>query len=102
MTLRGFFAGLATAGICLAASTWARPPRSSPIDAATSTPYAPERPRRSVDTTPVAPTGRTIHVKADGNLQEAIDAARPGDLIALEAGATYRGPFRLPRKDGDA
>jgi hypothetical protein len=68
-----------------------RPPASQP----------PERPRRSVDTTDVAPTGRTIRVKADGNLQAALDDARPGDVIALEPGATYRGSFRLPRKNGD-
>ena len=61
----------------------------------------PERPREQVDTSPVSPTGRTIHVAPDGNLQAAIDSARPGDAIALEPGATYTGPFRLPRKDGD-
>jgi hypothetical protein len=61
----------------------------------------PERPRQQVDVAPVAVTGRTIQVPANGDLQKAIDAARPGDAIALEPGATYRGPFRLPRKDGD-
>jgi hypothetical protein len=59
----------------------------------------PERPRGSVDTTPVAPAGRVIRVKARGNLQGAIDQARPGDSIELEPGATYEGPFRLRRKD---
>jgi hypothetical protein len=39
-------------------------------------------------------------VKADGDLQAAIDEARPGDAIELEPGATYQGPFRLRRKDG--
>jgi hypothetical protein len=61
----------------------------------------PERPRQRVDVAPVAVTGRTISVAANGDLQAAIDAAKPGDAIALEPGATYRGPFRLPRKDGD-
>ena len=61
----------------------------------------PERPRQQVDVAPVAVTGRTISVAANGDLQAAIDAAKPGDAIALEPGATYRGPFRLPRKDGD-
>jgi hypothetical protein len=61
----------------------------------------PERPRASVDIAPVATSGRTIRVPAGGDLQAAIDDARPGDAIALEPGATYRGPFRLPRKDGD-
>ena len=41
----------------------------------------------------------TVQVKAGGNLQEAIDNARYGDVIVLEAGATYRGPIILPYKD---
>jgi hypothetical protein len=101
MATRCLIGGLVTAGICLVASTPARPLRSRSPVARPSTPQVPERPRRSVDAKPVAPTGRTIHVKAGGSLQAAIDDARPGDLIALEPGATYRGPFRLPRKDGD-
>jgi len=60
-----------------------------------------ERPRQTVDVSPVASTGRTIRVAPGGDLQAAIDSARPGDSIALEPGATYRGPFRLPKKDGD-
>src|SRR5437867_11123052 len=59
-----------------------------------------ERPRRTVDVAEVASPGRTIHVAAGGDLQAALDEARPGDVIALDAGATYRGPFRLPRKEG--
>jgi hypothetical protein len=62
----------------------------------------PELPRVSVDTTEVATNGHVIRVAAGGDLQAAIDKARPGDRIALEPGATYRGPFRLTRKDGDA
>jgi len=102
MSMRRLIGGLVTVGICLVASASERPPRSWSRESQSSTPHAPERPRRGVDTTAVAPTGRTIHVKADGNLQAAIDEARPGDLITLEPGARYRGPFRLPRKDGDA
>ena len=41
-------------------------------------------------------------VPAGGNLQATIDAAAPGDTIILEAGATYRGPFWLKKKTGDA
>jgi len=44
--------------------------------------------------------GTTISVAADGNLQAALDQARPGDTIALAAGAEYRGSFTLPAKDG--
>jgi hypothetical protein len=39
-------------------------------------------------------------VPAGGSLQAALDRAAPGDVIALEAGATYAGPFTLPRKSG--
>ena len=60
----------------------------------------PEGPRQSVDTGESFQRQRTIRVPAHGDLQEALDAARPGDLIALEEGATYEGSFRLPRKQG--
>jgi hypothetical protein len=61
---------------------------------------SPERPRQSVDTGEAFQRQRTIRVPAHGDLQEALDAASPGDLIALEEGATYAGSFRLPRKQG--
>ena len=38
------------------------------------------------------------HVAAGGNLQAALDAAHPGDEVVLEAGATFTGQFKLPRK----
>src|SRR5436190_2242709 len=60
----------------------------------------PELPRAYVDTTLVASTGQTIAVAAGGNVQAAIDAARPGDVITLEAGATFTGNFTLPAKSG--
>jgi len=60
----------------------------------------PELPRRSVDTNYVSPSGQTLTVPAGGNFQAALDAAKPGDVIALEAGATFNGPFRLPNKPG--
>jgi hypothetical protein len=44
--------------------------------------------------------GSSILVKAGDNLQAALDGARPGDTILLEAGATFRGTFRLPKKQG--
>jgi len=40
-----------------------------------------------------------IQVKAGGDLQAAIKEARYGDVIVLEAGATYRGPIILPFKE---
>jgi hypothetical protein len=42
----------------------------------------------------------TLTVSAGGNLQAAIDAAKPGDTILLQAGATFAGSFKLPAKGG--
>jgi hypothetical protein len=50
---------------------------------------------------PITITGRTIRVAAGESLQNAIDEAKAGDLIALDPGATYEGPFQLRRKDGE-
>jgi hypothetical protein len=50
---------------------------------------------------PAQDRGRTITVAAGGDLQAALDQARPGDTILLEPGVVYRGPFVLPFKDGD-
>jgi hypothetical protein len=61
---------------------------------------APDLPRVRLDTRYVAPSGKTIVVREGGNLQKALDAAAPGDVIALEAGATFTGNFTLPRKSG--
>lgn len=44
---------------------------------------------------------KTITVKKGGDFQAALDAAKPGDMILLEAGATFRGAFKLPNKAGD-
>lgn len=41
-----------------------------------------------------------IRVPAGGNLQAALNAAKGGDTILLEPGATYVGNFRLPRHSG--
>lgn len=40
----------------------------------------------------------TITVRAGQDLQAALDRARPGDTIALEAGATFSGNFELGNK----
>ena len=63
--------------------------------------FTPVLPKATVDTREPTTTGRIIHVPAGESLQSALDQAQPGDRITLEAGATYEGPFRLPRKDGD-
>jgi hypothetical protein len=59
----------------------------------------PEPPRLWLNTTYNVPTGRTIAVREGGSFQTALDVAEPGDVITLQAGATYVGPFTLPAKD---
>src|SRR5262245_15019317 len=61
----------------------------------------PELPRVFIDTTYTPPTGRTIAVPAGGDFQSAINQAQPGDVITLQAGATYTGNFTLPAKTGN-
>ncbi|MGH8318297.1 MAG: hypothetical protein ACREUL_10005 [Steroidobacteraceae bacterium] len=53
---------------------------------------------QTFDTTYAPPSGSTITVPAGGNLQTALNNAKLGDTIVLQAGATYRGPFTLPDK----
>jgi hypothetical protein len=60
----------------------------------------PEPPRVYLDTTYTPPKGRSIEVKAGGDLQAALNQAKPGDAITLEAGATFTGNFYLPNKSG--
>lgn len=63
-------------------------------------PRAPELPRVTIDTTYVPVPGRSHTVRRGDNLQAALDAARPGDEIVLEAGAVFTGTFALPNKSG--
>src|SRR5689334_16633077 len=57
-----------------------------------SRPEPPALPIR-LDILHARPAGRTIAVRSGGDLQAALDAAQPGDVITLEAGATFRGNF---------
>lgn len=45
-------------------------------------------------------SGSTIFVKSGENFQAALERAKPGDTILLEAGATFKGAFKLPKKAG--
>src|SRR5213592_4451050 len=47
------------------------------------------------------PSAATVTVPAGGDLQRALTAARAGDTILLEPGATYVGNFYLPGRAGD-
>jgi hypothetical protein len=53
---------------------------------------------KTFDTRYAAPGGKTLTVAAGSNLQAALDQAQLGDTIVLEAGATFKGPFKLPNK----
>jgi len=61
-----------------------------------------ELPRVFLDTHYVPPAGRIIRVHAGQDLQQALDAAQPGDQVTLDAGATYTGNFVLPKKAAGA
>src|SRR5262245_48878272 len=67
---------------------------------ATLAPGDPELPRVYLDTTYVAPAGKTINVAAGDDVQAAINKAAPGYVIKLQAGASFKGNFRLPNKIG--
>ena len=57
-------------------------------------------PPQTFDSSYVAPTGAKLNVAAGGNLQAALNNAKPGETIVLQAGASFRGPFTLPKTVG--
>src|ERR1700683_5672681 len=57
-----------------------------------------ELPRVYIDTTLPAPKGDTLVVPAGGNLQEAINSAKCGDVVRLVSGASFVGNFVLANK----
>src|SRR5687768_11344865 len=61
----------------------------------------PELPRIRLEAPCAGPAGSTINVPARGDLQRALDGARPGDVVVLESGATFTGEFVLPAKPGN-
>lgn len=68
------------------------PPPLSMCGAGPSGASAPQLPQVWLDTTFVAPGGKTTQLNANGDLQAAIDAAAPGDTIVLPAGSTFNAP----------
>jgi hypothetical protein len=60
---------------------------------------APRLPSRTIDLREQTSAGRTIAVGPGGSLQDAIDAAEPGDTLALDPRGVF-GPVVLPRKQG--
>ena len=93
-------AGLLASGVVgpiLIAPAWhSEAASAAPVKAS----HAPAPPEVYVDTRLTPPTGRTIQVKQGGDLQKALNEAKPGDAIVLQAGAVYTGPFTLPVKEG--
>lgn len=95
---RSLHAGLLAAGI-------AGPLLISPGFGTQAAPAAPEPashspapPRVYVDTRYAPGTGKTISVKAGGDLQAALNRAKSGDTVVLQAGAVYSGNFTLPAR----
>ena len=83
------------------------PPRALTRDQATTnvafaqSSHGPQAPRASITVGDLPAPARTVHVPAGQSLQAALDQARPGDVITLAPGASYQGPFRLPRINGN-
>jgi hypothetical protein len=71
---------------------------------ATITPFVPaylgtynaELPRTRFEPPYVARTGTVRTVNSGGDVQAALDAANPGDVIVLESGAVFSGTFNIP------
>ncbi|MGE0131177.1 MAG: hypothetical protein AB7U82_24115 [Blastocatellales bacterium] len=61
---------------------------------------APESPRVYLNTDYKPGSGRTIAVNAGDDFQAALNQAKPGDVITLQADATFTGNFTLPNKTG--
>ena len=56
--------------------------------------------QRARRVSPPQKNGSILRLDRNGDLQNAIDEAKPGDTIVLEAGAVYKGPITLPVKSG--
>ena len=72
------------------------------MSASAQTGSAPELPRVYLNTDYTPSAGRVIAVTAGGDFQAALNQAQPGDVITLQAGATFTGNFTLPNKSGQS
>jgi len=61
----------------------------------------PELPRIAVELPATSAGAASRTLSAGDDLQGAIDDAKPGDVIALQPGAVFKGPFTLPKKSGN-
>jgi hypothetical protein len=61
----------------------------------------PELPRQTVALPAAATTGSVRAVANSDDLQGAVNSARAGDVITLQAGVVFRGSLKLPKKTGD-
>ena len=96
------------ASLLVALSACAQKPTITAVDSSSTggtppsggVPNAPELPRTYLDTHYSPPSGNTISVPQGGDLQAALNAAQPCDVISLAAGAVFTGTFTLPAKSG--
>ena len=70
---------------------------AAPLPAIAEHPVA-EKPRVFIDTIYRHPSGATLWVGKDGDLQATLNSAQPGDTIVIDAETTYTGNFTLPAK----
>jgi hypothetical protein len=71
---------------------------SAPTPAPSGAPSTVALPQAYVNSAMPSTSGAVIAVPANGDLQQAINQAKPGDVIELAQGATYSGNFVLPNK----
>jgi len=57
--------------------------------------------QRARRVSPAQREGSTLRLDRDGDLQDAIDQAKPGDTIVLDTEGVYKGPITLPAKSGN-
>ncbi len=76
-------------------------PTSNTTYSTTAQVTEPELPRAFIDTSMPAASGRVISVRAGDSVQEAVKAAQPGDVVEIEAGASFIGLVELPAKEGE-